>query len=328
MFNPFSWIKSLFDIFAYFPQLNVLNALFKLTNDLGWSIVILAIGVNLLLWRVIVESFLSGIKMRILQPQIKEIQSRYTSTKDTPQEKLMENAMALRKETGEFYKKHGINTGSFGWVMFLQLFFASGVFYVVNNVSQSVKTGVPVQGIYESIFGTNVATFPQAALNGLIKIDVPSTNYIIMPILSLVLSYLYGKYSFHWSPSNKQINELLADNAAKVKSTEVIKEGEPAPFDPAQFQKSQEGLIIYFMPLLSFFINSSFSAGLNLYFVTLSLFNLIRQVIISQYYASHINQLVDDIRKSDPTSTKDPEKFTDVEIASIVDNTSNPTATK
>ncbi len=300
MFNPLNIFKYLFDTLVYYPQLNLLELFFKFTSDIGFAIILVAIVVNLLLWKVISGSFISGIKMRILGPQMKLIQEEFKPAKDDPTDVVMSKSTSMRKAIGALYAKHGIKTGSFFWVLFFQLFFASGVYYVVNNVANSIKNNnASIEGLYTWVFGVSSTRFPQNGLLGLIKIDRPSTDYLWLPILSLVLSYLYGRYTFHWAPNLKLINNLL-DQKTEVK--EPGKDEAPS-IDPAALQRNQEFMIIYIMPVISFFINSSFSAGLNLYFVTLSLFNLIRQTIISNYYSSHVDKMLEDLANSDPTSS-------------------------
>jgi membrane protein insertase Oxa1/YidC/SpoIIIJ len=302
--NPFSWFKSLFDTLVYYPQLNLLKFFYNFTSDIGWAIVLVAIVVNLLLWKPIVDSFLSGVKMKILAPQVKKIQEEFKTKKDDPTDQVMAKSLSMRKAMGELYKQHGVKTGSFFWVLFFQLFFASGVFYVVNNVSNSIKENKAIEGLYQNIFGTTNTIFPHEGLFNLIKIDLPSTNYIWLPILSMILSYLFGQYTYKWSPSIKEINELTApkkEDDKKMRDDKTPSPDVPA-IDPVALQRNQEFMIIYFLP---------FSAGLNLYFATLSLFNLIRQVIISQYYATHVDQLLKDIKASDP-SMQDVEVVTKV----------------
>lgn len=297
--NLFDGFKWLFDHLVYYPQLNLLKFFLNLTSDIGLSIILVAVVVNLLLWRVIADSYLSGIKMRILQPKIKEIQQKYKTVPGETPAVLMQKAQQMRQEQSTLFKEHGVKTGTFFWVLFLQLFFASGVFYVVNNVSNSVQNGTPITGLYEWLFQTTSSTFPDTAF-GFMKIFLPSTNYIWLPVASLVLSYLYGKYVFHWAPNTKVIAKFASSkNKTKPSDTKTTENELPA-IDPEALQRNQEFVIIYVMPVFTFLINSSFSSGLNLYFATLSLVNLFRQVVITQYYANNVSKLVQDLTQSDP----------------------------
>lgn len=305
MFEPIKW---LFATFVYYPQLNLLYFYNLVTKDLGISIILVAITVNLILWPVMVSSYISGQKMRLLSKKVREIQAKHKQKKGDESAVVMSKMKDMRVEMGELYKKHNIKTGVFFQVLFFQIFFASGVYYVVSEVSKKINgQSVPISGIYENIFSISSFKFSEFGFGGLLNLHKPSTEYLFLPILSFILSYLYGKYSFHWAPNAKLPEFLLPQKNNPGKNGEV---DDSPVIDPAQIQKNQEFMIIYLMPFVTFVINASFSAGLNLYFAILSLFNLVRQIIISQYYAGHINKLLAEIAESDPAI----KEIIDVEI--------------
>ena len=64
----------LYNQIVYYPQLNLLELLYLLTNDIGWSIVILSILINLLLFPLFSKNYLNSQKLRLLQPKLKELQ--------------------------------------------------------------------------------------------------------------------------------------------------------------------------------------------------------------------------------------------------------------
>jgi YidC/Oxa1 family membrane protein insertase len=324
--NIWDTFKQLFNFLVYDPQLNLLQLYFNLTKDIGLSIILVAVTVNLILWPVMVKSYISGQKLRILAPKLKEINAKYKTNPGDAPEKVMENIKSSRLESAELYKKHDIKTGVLFQVIFLQLFFASGVFYVVNNIVYSGQNNQSIKGIYSWLFGYSETRFPDTAF-GFLNISTNSLAYIWLPITSFILSYLYGKYSFHWAPhaqiiSNPPTNEITSKD--KNSSTEEL------PISPESMQKFQEIMIIYIAPLMTAFLNAGWSTGLNLYFATLSLFNLIRQVIISQYYANHITKLINDIAESDPSlnqNIKSNEEI-DYQDVAVIANKPIPTAKK
>lgn len=295
--NPLDWFGWLFNNLVYRPQLNLLQLYFNITNDIGWSIVLVAITVNLILWPVMVKAHISGQKMRLFGGQLREIQNKYKPDPKAAPGDALAQATLMRKEMSEFQKKHGISTGSVFQVLFLQLFFASGVFYLVNDVSKSAT----ITGLYEFIFGRTVTTFPNTAFGFLnVRVDIQASNYLILPVASLILSYLYGRYIYQWAPKFN-----LPEKLKPKKAEAVDKDGkkiEPM-FDMAQFEKNNELVIIYFLPLMSLVFNYNLPTGVNLYFATLSLFNLFRQVAITQFYEKNIRQLIKDIAGSDPESS-------------------------
>lgn len=291
MFEIFGW---LFKNLVYTPQLNLLQIYYNLTHDIGFGIILVAITVNLILWPVIVKSYLSGMKMRLIGPQTKSIQAKYKTEKSDEPAVAMAKIQSMRGELKELYKKHNISTGVMFQVVFLQLFFASGVFYLVRDLSENKV----LEGIYPFLSSNSQVTFPKIAFEftNFTNLDITksSSQYIILPLASLVLSYLYGMYSFKWAP-NAKLPVL-----GKVEKKEVKKDDETPTIDTEAIMKQQEFMVIYILPFFSFALNFSWSAGLNLYFATLSLFNLVRQIVITQYYANHINQLIKDIKDSDP----------------------------
>lgn len=294
--NPLEWFGWLFNNLVYRPQLNLLQLYFNLTQDIGWAIILVAITVNLILWPVMVKAHISGQKMRLFGGQLREIQNKYKPDAKLPPADALAQATLMRKEMSEFQKKHGISTGSVFQVLFLQLFFASGVFYLVSDVSR----GNQITGLYDFLFGRTGTSFPNIAFGWLqVRIDFQSSQYIILPIASLVLSYLYGQYIYKWAPKFDLPEKL---KPKKVETKDNDGKAVAPLFDMAQFEKNNQMVVIYFLPVMSFVFNFTFPTGLNLYFATLSLFNLVRQVAITQFYEKNIRQLITDIASSDPTS--------------------------
>jgi YidC/Oxa1 family membrane protein insertase len=316
--NPFQF---LFDNLVYLPQLNLLQLYYLVTKDIGLAIVLVAISVNLLLWRFMVDSYLSGIKMRILQPQVQKIQAKYKiDTKNDKPEELLEKSKKAREAVGTLYKKHGVKTSILFKVIFLQIFFASGVFYVVRNLGDSLNSGQALQGIYKFIFGVSEASFPRLAFWNTIDISSLSTNYLWLPIISMIVSYLYGRYSFHWAPNAKyDLTNGGGVNVAADKNTENKdkKESEnELGLDPKMIERNNQIAIIYIVPIATFLFNANVSTGLNLYFATLSVFNLIRQIAITQLYNHNVSQLVKDLSESDPSVHEQENEVVDVAILS------------
>ncbi len=282
------FIQNVFRTVVFEPELNLLYGLFQVTGDIGISIILLALIVNLLVLPLFAKNYISLQKTKILQPKIKAIQAKY---KEDPQKMLAEMKI--------FNQKHGIRNGYIFLVLLFQLFFMTGLFWVI----QDVVNGNDVSGLYEIIWGEGrtVANFKDA--NGQMlafgNIDVAANvqDYLWIPVLGLVLSYLYGMYTFRWAPK-PQLPKPIEKKKKKGKKEE---EKAPGVFDPEAMQKSMEFQAIYFMPLFLFFIQFSLPTGLNIYFVTTSAFSLIRQIFLTRYYASHTDKLIKDIIDSDPS---------------------------
>jgi YidC/Oxa1 family membrane protein insertase len=289
--NIFSW---LYTNLVYNPQVNLLQLLYNLTNDTGVSIILLAVIVNLMLWPIFASSYINTQKIRLLQPQLKKLQEKY---KSEPQESL--------KQTIAFNKKHNLSSGSIFTTLFVQLFFATGVYFVINDITAG-------KAISEHFYPF-VASLPKQSLGslalGFIPLKASTSSYIWLPLLSSVFSYLYGMYTFKWSP------QVKLPVAAVPKKTE--QKSDEKVLDPEALQKSMEFNTIYALPIFLFIFNFNLPAGLNIYFVTVGVMSLLRQIFLTTFYAGHTDKLLEEIAKSDPESV-------DLNPANNIENTANP----
>ncbi len=273
------WI---YDTIVYKPQLNLLEAFYQLTDDIGWAIVILALLVNLLLWPLFGRSYVNTQKMRLLQPQIREIQEKY---KSSPQD--------LIRETRAFYDKHKIRNSTTILILFFQILFATGLF----RLTQAISAGEELTGLYPIFFENETAQFGQTAF-GFLDITQIASTQIWLPLLAAFFSYLMGMYMFRWAPKPKLPEP-------KKKKPKKKTDDKPSPFDPEAFQKSLEVQSIYFFPIIIFFTNYFLTVGVSIYFVTVNILALARQIFMINFYRTHEDKLVEDITKSDPSSQDD-----------------------
>ena len=288
--------QELFRVVVFEPQLNLLYFFYKITgSEIGSSIILLAFAVNLMILPIYAKSYINMQKTRILQPQIKQIQDKY---KKDPQ--------ILLSKMREFNRKHGVSTGYVFLVLLVQLFFVSGLYVLINDVVQ----GKTLTGLYEIFWGAgHLADFKnstgQSLAFGLINIGASAKDYLWIPVIALVFSYLYGMYTFRWAPKLNIPKPVIKKNA----------KGEPPLLDPEAMQKSMEFQSIYILPIFLFVIQYSLPTGLNLYFATTSFIALIRQIFLTKFYMSHTDKLIADIATSDPSS-KDKNPDNNPEILS------------
>jgi YidC/Oxa1 family membrane protein insertase len=275
---------SIYHELVFRPLLNLLQLLYNLTNDIGISIIILAISVNLLMWPLFIKTYLNSQKLKYLQPQLKAIQTKYK-----------DNREQLLQEQIKFNRKHGISNGSFLVVILLQILIASGLYILTRNVSN----GESINGLYEPIFKNTVANFDTQAFNFL-DIGIMGKDFIIFPIVAAILSFVYGLYT-----------QKLTPKLPELPKPKKVTKKEPGAFDPEEMQKMIGLQMMYGLPLVLFFVNLNFSIGLNIYLIMTNLLSLVRQVFVSNYYHSHISKFFDDIAKSDPEIADNIELITD-----------------
>jgi YidC/Oxa1 family membrane protein insertase len=130
-FGTFAWLVV--------PLLGTLKWLYRFTGNYGWSIILLTIIINLVMFPLRHKSSVSMRKMQAIQPAMKAIQDRYAHLKmtDPGRQKMQEEVSAL-------YKEKGVNPagGCLPMLLTLPVLWA---FY--SLLSQSIELrGAPFEG--------------------------------------------------------------------------------------------------------------------------------------------------------------------------------------
>ena len=294
--------QDLYRFLVYDPQINLLQLFYNITGDIGFAIISVAVFINLILWPFFASSYINSQKLRLLQPQLKKIREKYKNDQSE-----------LLKQTMEFNKKHKLNSGSVFWTLFVQLFFASGLFLVIRDAVNGVDIS---QNFYEF-----TSQLPRQDLDltafGFLPVQGSGINYVYLPLMTALLSFIYGMYTFKWSPKVK-LPEGKNDRKKKDENSDKT----DSIIDPEAFQKSMESNTIYVMPVILFFINYTWPVGLNIYILTVSSMSLIRQIFLTNFYYSHTHKLMEEIAKSDPQLDEYSEAnnlVDNIEIAELAD---------
>jgi YidC/Oxa1 family membrane protein insertase len=84
------------------PLLGTLKWLYRFTGNYGWSIILLTVIINLVMFPLRHKSSVAMRRMQAIQPKMKEIQDRYAHLKmtDPGRQKMQEEVTALYKERG------------------------------------------------------------------------------------------------------------------------------------------------------------------------------------------------------------------------------------
>jgi YidC/Oxa1 family membrane protein insertase len=130
-FGRFAWLVV--------PLLGTLKWLFRFTGNYGWSIILLTIIINLVMFPLRHKSSVAMRKMQAIQPQMKLIQDRYSHLKmtDPGRQKMNEEVSAL-------YRDRGVNPAS-GCLPLLLTLPVLWAFYAL--LSQSIELrGAPFAG--------------------------------------------------------------------------------------------------------------------------------------------------------------------------------------
>jgi YidC/Oxa1 family membrane protein insertase len=217
--------------FGWFAKIVVplLQALKWINRDLGnygWSIIVLTILINILIFPLRHRSMVSMKKMQALQPQVKAIQDRYAKYKmaDPERQKMNQEMMAL-------YKQKGVNPAS-GCIPMLLTFPILLAFY--NLLSNAIELrGAPFVGwihdlaskdptyVWPILMGATM--FWQQKMTPSTADPVQQKIFLIMPIVFTVMFLnMPAGLVIYWLTSNiltvgqqYLTNHLITTSAAR-----------------------------------------------------------------------------------------------------------------
>jgi len=178
------------------PLLQALKWINGFVGNYGWSIIVLTILINLLIFPLRHRSMVSMRKMQSLQPEVKAIQDRYAKYKvtDPERQKMNQEMMAL-------YKQKGVNpvSGCLPMLLTLPVLFA---FYAMLSVAIELR-GAPFLGWITDLarhdpwYVTPIlmagTMFAQQRMMPASADPMQQRVFLLMPLIFL--------FSFLWAPS-------------------------------------------------------------------------------------------------------------------------------
>jgi YidC/Oxa1 family membrane protein insertase len=197
-----------FGIFTWLvvPLLQALKWINRFLGNYGWSIIVLTIFINLLIFPLRHRSMVSMRKMQALQPEMKAIQERYAKYKvtDPERQKMNQEMMAL-------YKQRGVNPAS-GCVPMLLTMPVLFAFYSMLYAAIELR-GAPFMGWitdlsrhdpwYVTPVLMGLSMLWQQRLTPTTADPVQQKIFMLMPIFFLVF--------FLWAPSGLVIYWLVSN---------------------------------------------------------------------------------------------------------------------
>jgi YidC/Oxa1 family membrane protein insertase len=188
------------------PLLLALKWINGFVHNYGWSIVVLTILINLVIFPLRHRSMVSMRKMQSLQPEIKSIQDRYAKYKltDPERQKMNQEMMAL-------YKQKGVNpaSGCVPMLLTLPVLFA---FYAMLSVAIELR-GAPFVGwihdlsrhdpLYITPVLMGLTQFWQMRMTPTTADPVQARMFMMMPIVFMVTSLWFpAGLVLYWFVSN------------------------------------------------------------------------------------------------------------------------------
>jgi len=197
-----------FGVFGFLatPLLKSLKWVNAFVGNYGWSIILLTIFINLLMFPLRHKSVVSMRKMQELQPQVKAIQDRYANLKATDPAKQKMNA-----ELMNLYREKGVNPAS-GCVPMLLTMPVLFAFYALLSVAIELR-GAPFIGwirdlsTYDPLYVTpllmGATQFWQTRITPMTGDPAQQRMMMIMPLMFMVF--------FLWAPSGLVLYWLVSN---------------------------------------------------------------------------------------------------------------------
>jgi len=192
-------ISTLFNALIYQPLYNGLIFLMDLLGtfglvDAGIAVILFTIIIKLILFPLSRQAVSTQLKMRSIEPTMKEIKERYRDDKQKQAE-----------ETLKVYRENNINPFSSFLLIFIQLPIVIALYWVF------LQSGLPEVNI--DLLYSFVAVPEQITMQFLGVLDISQKSWFLAGLASLT-SFLQMKYSLPPTPEKKE-NPSFSDDLAR-----------------------------------------------------------------------------------------------------------------
>jgi YidC/Oxa1 family membrane protein insertase len=251
-----SFLEGPWDAFLVHPLMAIALFFYSLTHDFGLAIILLTIAIRLAVYPLYVTQIRSQRAMQELGPAMNELKAKYGKDR----QRFAEEQMKL-------YKEHGVNPAAGCLPLLLQLPILFALY------SALVQLGC---GLGHSLGASCLTSITHDEAAG-----------ILLPILPNPIPEGGAlDTSAHWIPWLTGLHErdpyyilpVLAGAAQLVASVMAMPAKQVQSSDPNQrmFQS-----MAYTFPLMTVFLGASFPAGLTLYWIATTLFQIVQQYFVS-----------------------------------------------
>jgi YidC/Oxa1 family membrane protein insertase len=250
---PFQWLVSAIMVGLH----DGLGAIGLPAAD-GWTWTLSIIGLVLVIRAVLIPAYLQQIKaqrrMRLLQPDLKELQEKYRGKSDP----LSRQAMA--QEQMALYKKHGTNPFSACLPLLIQVPFFFALFTVLSGITSAAQKS---QGLGAMNQG-QVVQFGESSIFG----------------APLSASLLHGSGGNPVSVTVLTILMILAMTAAQfVTQKRIMARNVPDGAMAGPFLMQQK-MLLYILPVVFGAGGIIFPLGVLIYWTTTNLWSMLQQFIL------------------------------------------------
>lgn len=256
--NPFS---QSWNLFLYHPLLNALIWLDRLTGNLGWSIILLTVGLRVVMTPLVLPSLRASKQMQELSPELAKLKEKYKDDKQ-----------GLMTAQAELYKQHGLNPASGCLPQIVQILVLIALFSAFNSLLR--PNGTPLlERLNPILYATNklpsdFQLSTRFLYLDLVKPDIYHLPNIPFPIPGL---FLLLAAAVQFLSSKMMMPEVKAEQKLAKKT----------PEESDDVMAATQEQMLYMFPLMTIIFGFQFPSGLVLYWFIFSAVSMVQQ-----YFAS------------------------------------------
>ncbi len=252
---------NLWDTLLIQPLLNSLIGLYRITGNLGWSIVLLTLALRFVMTPLIVPSLKIQKKIQELAPELNKLKEQFKNDKQ-----------GLITAQAEMYKKHGANPASGCLPQIIQLLVLIALYSVFNSILV-VKGNNVVQTLNKNLYSFNKLSSDFRFSTNFLNLNLTQPDTFKIPGLSFPIPGLFLILAaLTQFLSSKMMTPVVAAEKKIADKTE-------ASTDDAMVEAQQQMLIIF--PLMTILIGYRFPSGLVVYWFVFSFLSMIQQYLVS-----------------------------------------------
>lgn len=254
-------MANLWNLALYYPLLNGLIYLTRLTGSLGWAVILLTSGLRLIMTPLTTPSLKASKKMQELAPELAELKKKFKDDKQ-----------GMITAQSELYKKHGLNPAAGCLPQIVQIIVLIALFSAFNTVLRPNGENMTTR-LNKILYTQNQLPADYQINTDFFGIDLSKPNIIKiaglpfpLPGLALLLTGLVQLVSSVM---------MLPEVEKQEKQAEKTEEGMDDALAASQKQ------MVYMFPIMTVFFGFQFPAGLVLYWLIFSGIS-----VVQQYFAA------------------------------------------
>lgn len=252
-------MSDLWNLLLFHPLLNSLIFLARFTGDLGWSIILLTIGLRVVMTPLVLPSLKASKKMADLAPELAALKEQHKDDKQ-----------GLVTAQTELYKQHGLNPAAGCLPQIVQILVLIALFNAFNTVLKPNGQSL-VEHLNPILYPVNKlpADFRLSTL--FYGRELTKPDLIHIPGLPVALPGFFVLAS--------ALVQFISSKMMMPSTKAVAKVAKTTSDDTDDVMAATQTQMLYMFPIMTVFFGYQFQFGLVLYWLVFSLVSIVQQYI-------------------------------------------------